>query len=128
MFLKHLLLAALGGAVGSALRFSTGALMLRLMGPGWPWGTYTVNILGSLAMGCVMGWFAHKGGASGNAQILLATGFLGGFTTFSAFSLETARMVETKAYVNAGLYVGSSVLLGLIMVFAGLFLMRKVLM
>ena len=87
-----------------------------------------MNILGSLAMGCVVGWFAHRGGTGSNAQILLATGFLGGFTTFSAFSLETARMVETKAYVNAGLYVGSSVLLGLIMVFAGLFLMRKVLM
>ena len=129
MFLQHLILAAIGGAVGSALRFSVGAAMLRGMGPGWPWGTYTVNILGSLIMGLVIGWFAHKGatGASG-AQIFLATGMLGGFTTFSAFSLETARMVESKAYTQAALYAGSSVILGVLMVFAGLFIIRKVLL
>lgn len=128
MFLQHLLLAALGGAIGSAGRFSVGALMLKVMGPGWPWGTYTVNILGSLLMGLVIGWFAHKGGSGGSAQILFATGVLGGFTTFSAFSLETARMIETKAYTNAALYAGSSVILGVLMVFAGLFIMRKVLL
>lgn len=128
MFLNHLLLAALGGAIGAAGRFVTGAVMLKLMGPGWPWGTYTVNIVGSLAMGLVIGWFAHKGGAGGSAQIFLATGILGGFTTFSAFSLETARMIETKAYTNAALYAGSSVILGVLMVFAGLFIIRKVLL
>ncbi|MAP93714.1 MAG: fluoride efflux transporter CrcB [Ponticaulis sp.] len=127
MFYQHLLLAALGGAIGAAGRFSTGALMLKLMGPGWPWGTYTVNIFGSLVMGLVIGWFAHKGGAAGNAQIFLTTGILGGFTTFSAFSLETARLVETKAYTQAALYAGSSVILGVLMVFAGLLIMRKVL-
>lgn len=127
MFLNHLLLAALGGAIGSAGRFSIGALMLRVMGPGWPWGTFTVNLVGSLIMGLVIGWFAHKGGAGGNAQIFLATGILGGFTTFSAFSLETARMIETKAYTSAAVYAGGSVILGVIMVFAGLLIMRKVL-
>ncbi|MAK62327.1 MAG: fluoride efflux transporter CrcB [Ponticaulis sp.] len=126
MFVQHLLLAALGGAIGSAGRFGIGALMLRLMGPGWPWGTFTVNLVGSLVMGLVIGWFAYKGGVS-NAQIFLATGVLGGFTTFSAFSLETARMIETKAYTAAALYAGSSVILGVIMVFAGLLIMRKVL-
>lgn len=128
MFLNHLLLAALGGAIGSAGRFSVGALMLKMMGPGWPWGTYTVNLLGSLIMGLVIGWFAHKGAAGSHAQIFFATGVLGGFTTFSAFSLETARMIETKAYMNAALYAGSSVILGVLMVFAGLFIMRKVLL
>jgi len=128
MFAQHLALAALGGAIGSALRFSTGAMMLRIMGTGWPWGTFTVNLLGSFLMGLVVGWFAHKGGASGNAQIFLATGVLGGFTTFSAFSLETARMIETRAYSQAAIYAGGSVILGVIMIFAGLFIMRKVLM
>lgn len=128
MFLKHLIVAACGGAIGSALRFSVGAVMLRIMGPGWPWGTYTVNLAGSLIMGLAMGWFAFKGAGSSSAQIFLATGILGGFTTFSAFSLETARMVETKAYGQAAIYAGSSVILGLLMVFAGLFFMRKVLM
>ncbi len=128
MNLSHLLYAALGGAIGSGLRFSVGAFMLRVMGPGWPWGTYTVNLVGSLIMGLVMGWFAFKGTGGGSAQIFLATGILGGFTTFSAFSLETARMIETKAYAQAALYAGSSVILGVTMVFAGLFIMRKVLM
>ena len=128
MLLKHMILAAIGGAFGSALRFGTGALMIQLLGRGWPWGTYAVNILGSLAMGLIMGWLAHKGSAGGSAQILVATGILGGFTTFSAFSLEAAMMIERKAYMSAGLYVGSSVLLGVLMVFAGLFFMRRVLM
>ena len=129
MFIQHLIFAAVGGAIGSALRFSVGAAMLRFMGPGWPWGTYTVNIVGSLLMGLVIGWFAHKSATgAGGAQIFLATGILGGFTTFSAFSLETARMVESKAYTQAALYAGSSVILGVLMVFAGLFIIRKVLM
>lgn len=128
MNLSHLMFAVFGGAIGSGLRFSVGALMLRTMGPGWPWGTFTVNLVGSLIMGLVMGWFAFKGSGGGSAQIFIATGILGGFTTFSAFSLETSRMIETKAYAQAALYAGSSVILGVCMVFAGLFIMRKVLM
>ncbi len=130
MDLKHFLLAAVGGAIGSALRYSVGVVMLRLAGPGgWPWGTYTVNLVGSLLMGLIIGWFAHRAGQhTAGTQIFLATGILGGFTTFSAFSLETARMVETRAYTHALLYAGSSVILGIAMVFAGLLIMRKVLM
>lgn len=128
MNFNHLLLAAFGGAIGSALRFSIGAMLLRFMGAGWPWGTYTVNILGSFGMGLMIGWFAHKGGSASSAQVFIATGILGGFTTFSAFSLETARMVETRAYSQAAVYAGSSVILGVLMVFAGLFIMRKALM
>ena len=128
MNLSHLMFAVFGGAIGSGLRFSVGALMLRTMGPGWPWGTFTVNLVGSLIMGLVMGWFAFKGSGGGSVQIFIATGILGGFTTFSAFSLETSRMIETKAYAQAALYAGSSVILGVSMVFAGLFIMRKVLM
>ena len=127
MLVKHMLLAAAGGAIGSAMRYAFGAAALHALGRAWPWGTFGVNLIGSLAMGLLMGWFAFRG-SGGSAQIFLATGVLGGFTTFSAFSLETARMVETKAYGQAALYAGSSVVLGLIMVFAGLFIMRKVLM
>lgn len=128
MNFSYFLLAVLGGAIGSGLRYGIGAYMLRLLGPGWPWGTFTVNILGSLMMGLIMGWFAFRGAGNGAAQIFLATGILGGFTTFSAFSLEAARMFETKAYTQLALYTGSSVILGVLMIFAGLFIMRKVLM
>lgn len=128
MNFNHLLLAAFGGAIGSALRFSAGAFVMRFTGSGWPWGTYAVNLIGSLIMGLMIGWFAQRGSGTSSAQIFVATGILGGFTTFSAFSLETARMVEARAYSHAALYAGSSVILGVLMVFAGLIIMRKALM
>lgn len=126
MFIAHLLYAALGGAIGSALRFSVGYVALRWLGSGLPWGTFTVNLIGSLIMGIVIGWFSHKGSLGNGPQVFLATGILGGFTTFSAFSLEVANMVQRKDYTLAGLYAGSSVLFGLIMILAGLFIARKV--
>lgn len=128
MTLQHLVLVMIGGAIGTGLRYVTGAVLLRLAGHGWPWGTFTVNLTGSLIMGLVIGWFAFRGSAPAGLQIFLAAGILGGFTTFSAFSLETSRMIESKAYASAAIYTGSSVILGVVMVFAGLFIMRKVLM
>lgn len=131
MLLNHILLAAFGGAIGSALRYSSGALILRLAGPtpGWPWGTFAVNIVGSFLMGVLVAWLALRGGDhAASWRVFLATGVLGGFTTFSAYSLETVLFIERKAYAQAAFYAGSSVILGVLMVLAGLLITRKVLM
>lgn len=102
------LLVALGGAAGSVLRY---AVSLALNGA-WPWGTLAVNALGSVAIGALT-----AAGTSGEARLLLVTGVLGGFTTFSAFSLEAATLWGRGPYL-AALYVGASLGLG----FAGFFL------
>jgi CrcB protein len=102
-----LLLVALGGAAGSALRHLVSVAALAALGPAFPWGTLAVNILGSAAIGVAAG-----AGLEGPARLLLVTGFLGGFTTFSAFSLETGLLLERHPAL-AALYVAASVLLGL---------------
>lgn len=119
-------LVALGGAVGASLRHGAGLAAVRLAPGGWPWGTFFVNVTGSLAMGLLVGWLALKAGESGqNARLLLATGVLGGFTTFSAFSLEVAEMMRTGALGKAAGYAGGSVLLGVGALFVGLWLSRR---
>ena len=105
--LTALLLVALGGAAGSVLRHLVSVAASGLLGAGFPWGTLAVNILGSAAIGIAAGI-----GVQGEARLLLVTGFLGGFTTFSAFSLETATLFE-RAPALALLYVAASVGLGL---------------
>ena len=90
------LLVALGGAIGASLRHGVGLVAVRHLPLAWPWGTSFVNIAGSLAMGLLAGWLALKAeGASQEARLFLATGVLGGFTTFSAFSLEVATMLRS---------------------------------
>lgn len=131
MNLIHLSLAAGGGAIGSALRYSTSALIMRGHGPltDWPWGTFMANLVGCFLMGILIEWLALRGGSDAMSwRVFLATGVLGGFTTFSAYSLETVLFIERKAYAHALAYSAGSVLLGIVMVFAGLFMMRKVLM
>lgn len=121
------LLVAAGGAIGAGLRHGAGLAALRLMPAGWPWGTFAVNLIGSLAMGLLVGWFALRGDAGGQgARLFLATGLLGGFTTFSAFSLELADFVRTGETGRALAYAGLSVGLGLAALFAGLWLARRV--
>ena len=123
--MNHLLLVAVGGAVGAALRHVANTLSLRLFGPDFPWGTLFVNIAGSLAMGLLIGWLARRAGGSPNEiRLFLATGVLGGFTTFSAFSLDFAVLWERGAIVGAAVYVLASVLVSLAAVFTGLWLMR----
>lgn len=102
-----LLMVALGGAAGSVARYLVSVGALALLGPAFPWGTLAVNILGSAAIGV-----AAASGLEGQARLLLVTGFLGGFTTFSAFSLETGALFERSAPL-AALYVVASVALGL---------------
>ncbi|MEC9342809.1 MAG: fluoride efflux transporter CrcB [Pseudomonadota bacterium] len=123
--MNHFLLVAMGGAVGASLRHLANLLALRWTGPGFPWGTMFVNIAGSLAMGLFVGWLARRaGGSSNELRLLVATGFLGGFTTFSAFSLDVATLWERGAVVPAFAYVLASVVLAISALFAGLWLTR----
>ena len=124
----NLILVALGGAFGACARYLLGIQTTRLLGPGWPFGTFAANVIGGLAMGVLVGVLAHRGGADQERwRLLLAVGVLGGFTTFSSFSLETALMIERRAYGQAGLYVSASVVLSIVALFAGLMLMRRLL-
>lgn len=118
---------ALGGAIGASLRHGAGLLAVRLSPGGWPWGTFSVNVLGSLAMGLLIGWLALK--ADGTAQqtrLFLATGVLGGFTTFSAFSLEVVMMLRAGHAGKAATYAGLSLALGVAALIIGLWIARKV--
>ncbi|MEM5516869.1 CrcB family protein [Henriciella sp. AS95] len=124
------LYVALGGAIGASLRHGAGLAAVRLGLGGWPWATFFVNLLGSLLMGLLIGFLAFKGDALGGGQdtrLFLATGLLGGFTTFSAFSLEMAQYIQKDDWTRAVAYAGLSVILGLSLVLAGMFIMRKVL-
>ena len=103
--LKSILLVFLGGGAGSVLRYGAGRAAANLLPGAIPWGTLAVNVVGSLAAGVLMGWLGSRPAASGNAlQLLLMTGFLGGFTTFSAFSVETLSLAA-RDQGAAGVYV-----------------------
>ena len=116
---------ALGGAIGAALRFLTGAGILRLTGPQeFPLAILTVNVVGSFLMGVFVVLAAQKG--LGQMAPFVMTGVLGGFTTFSAFSLETVTLMERGQIGAAGLYVGLSVILSVTGLMLGLWLARGV--
>lgn len=110
---------ALGGAAGAAARYGVAQWAGARWGWTFPWGTLVVNVTGSLAIGLLMALLIGRG-ADPAYRLLLVTGFLGGYTTFSAFSLETLSLLETRRYGEAALYIGGSVLLGLVACFAGL--------
>ncbi|WP_299008598.1 fluoride efflux transporter CrcB [uncultured Caulobacter sp.] len=125
--MNKLLLVAAGGAVGSVARYLVGVGALRVMGSGWPYGTFTVNIAGGFLMGCLASWLAHRGATSSEPwRILLGVGVMGGFTTFSSFSLETALMIQKRAYLQAFSYSAASVLLSVAALFAGLLIARRI--
>jgi CrcB protein len=124
----NLLLVALGGAVGAVARYLTGVAAGRMLGLKFPYGTMTANILGGLLMGMLIGVLALRGGEHQDRwRLLLAVGFLGGYTTFSSYALEVARMLETKAWSQAFVYGVGSVVAGVSAVFLGMLLMRKLL-
>ena len=115
---------ALGGAIGSAARYGVNVWSGRVLGAAFPWATLAVNIIGCFAMGLLIELLALKFNVSTETRAFLTTGILGGFTTFSAFSLDFALLVERKTYLLAGAYAAGSVLLSLAAVFAGLYLVR----
>lgn len=116
----QVLLVAFGGAIGSVLRYYVGIWGLRLAGPAFPWGTLTVNVVGSFVIGLFAEMIARKFGGSTDLRLLLMTGVLGGFTTFSAFSLDTIALIERGSLGLALLYLAASVGVSLCTVFAGL--------
>ena len=120
----HLVIVAAGGAVGASLRHLTGFAAMRLLGVNFPWGTLAVNIVGSFAMGVFIELLARRFGASNELRLFVATGLLGGFTTFSAFSLDVAVLWERGAAGTAVGYVLVSVIGAILALFAGLWVAR----
>jgi fluoride exporter len=125
------LYVALGGGAGAVLRYQTGRVLTRWLGHGpaaaFPWATLSVNVLGSLAMGVLAGWLARHGNyGNGGEQwrLLLGVGLLGGFTTFSSFSLELLLLIERGSLMLAFTYTAVSVLAGLAALYLGLGAMR----
>ena len=118
------LMVFLGAGLGGALRHGVNLGSARLFGTGFPVGTMLVNIVGSFMMGLLAGYFTYRTGAPQNARLFLTPGILGGFTTFSAFSLDAALLVERHAYSLAAAYMVGSVVLSLIALFVGLSLFR----
>jgi fluoride exporter len=121
------LIVFFGGGIGAALRHGVNVASARFFGTGFPYATMIENVSGSLAMGLLAGYFAFRGGgAPSHLQLFLATGILGGYTTFSAFSLDTALLYERGALGLAALYVLGSVALSIAGLFAGLAVARQV--
>ena len=121
-------LVALGGGAGAVLRYQAGRALTGLLGPAavasFPWATLFVNIAGSLAMGLLAGWLARHGSASETWRLLIGVGLLGGFTTFSAFSLEMMLLIERGQASTAFIYAAVSVLAGVTALYIGLIAMR----
>jgi CrcB protein len=118
------LLVFVGGGIGSLLRHSVNVVCGRLFGTAFPFGTFTVNITGSIVMGLLAGYFAFKGEASQAWRLFLMTGILGGYTTFSAFSLDSVLLFERGQPELAAFYIAASVALSIGGLFAGLALVR----
>ena len=114
--IRNLLLVALGGAGGSVLRY-----LLSNINTSFPWGTFAVNVLGSFLIGLLVGLMS-KGVLSPEMKLLLVTGFCGGFTTFSTFANESFSMMKAGDVLLTALYVGASVIIGILAVWGGMML------
>jgi CrcB protein len=114
----------LGAGIGGAMRHGVNISAAKLMGAGYPHGTLIVNIVGSFAMGLLVEWFALKFDPGQTWRLFLTTGILGGFTTFSAFSLDTALLIERAAHPMAVVYVFASVVGSIAALFLGLIIVR----
>jgi len=124
--MSGVLYVALGGALGASSRHLLGMGALKAFGPDYPYGTMIANVLGGFLMGLLAGWLALKVSGGENLRLFLGVGLLGGFTTFSAFSLDAVLMYERKAYGALLSYVGGSVVLSIGALMMGLILARKV--
>lgn len=117
-------IVCIGAGLGGGLRHFVNVTTARLWGVDFPYGTLTVNVLGSLLVGLLAGYFAFKVEAPQHWRLFFITGILGGFTTFSAFSLEVALMIERASFPSAIGYIACSVAVTVLSVFLGLFIMR----
>jgi len=121
------LVVFVGAGVGGMLRHFLNIWIARLAGTHFPMHTFVINITGSIVMGIITALFALKGGATGHLRLFLATGVLGGYTTFSTFSLDAVLLWERHDYLSAAYYVGGSVVLSLLGLVAGLWIVRTAL-
>jgi len=122
--MKKMLLIAAGGAAGSICRYYAAGLAQRLAGTGFPTGTFAVNMVGCLLFGAVWGFFENRIGLGGDLRLLVLTGFLGAFTTFSTFMFESAQLVKASQVAMAALNIGGQAAVGLLLVFGGMTLGR----
>jgi CrcB protein len=118
------LIVFLGGGLGAALRHGINIFAARFAGTGFPYGTLFINVAGSLAMGLIAEYFALKAGLPQRWRLFLTTGILGGFTTFSAFSLEAALLYERGQIAGSAIYVVASVVLAIGALFVGMAIVR----
>jgi CrcB protein len=124
--MNKLIYVFIGGGTGALARYWVGAQAMRVFGSGWPYGTFIVNVLGGFMMGVLAGYLAHRGGVDQEKwRLLIGVGLMGGFTTFSTFSLETALMIQKRLYVGAFSYTAASVLLSVSALFIGLMVARR---
>lgn len=118
------LIVFFGAGIGGMMRHGVNNAAARLLGYGFPFGTLIVNILGSFLMGALAGYFALRTGVPQHLRLFLTTGILGGFTTFSAFSLDAALLIERHHFGQAAAYVGASLFISMAALFAGLALFQ----
>ncbi|GIV51977.1 MAG: putative fluoride ion transporter CrcB [Candidatus Kapaibacterium sp.] len=122
--LRNLALVGFGGMAGSIARYLVAVALSQRLPLGFPFGTFTVNIVGCFLIGLILGLLGRAGTLGPDLRLLLATGFCGGFTTFSSFTYEIIELVEANQAVLAVFYVTFSILLGLLAAVAGLALTR----
>ncbi|GAK70905.1 putative fluoride ion transporter CrcB [Agrobacterium rubi TR3 = NBRC 13261] len=121
----NIALVAIGGAIGSVARYLVGVLGTRLAGPNFPWGTITVNIVGAFLIGLMVEVVARRFDASAEMRVFIVTGVIGGFTTWSSFTLDAVVLFERGEMGLAALYLGGSLILSFAAIFAGLALGRS---
>jgi CrcB protein len=121
----NFILVIVGGAIGSLGRYQVGRMAIGWLGPNYPWGTLAVNLIGGFFMGVLVGTLARLGGSE-NMRLFFGVGILGGFTTFSAFSLDAVTMIERGDWATALTYALISVTGSVLALFAGLYLIRAV--
>lgn len=122
--LKKILLIAAGGAAGTLCRYYASGIGQRLAGTGFPAGTFLVNMLGCLLFGTVWGIFENRVGMGGDLRLLILTGFMGAFTTFSTYMFESAQLFKGGQFLFGALNVGGQVTIGLVLVISGMALGR----